>query len=108
MLMTDLNQFMVREGTYAVRRFRKKRSIIAKIDASLRDEISRQTIEPSVTNMDLTNFTLEPTEDTGDEQPKRILEDDIRWTLQYLSLLKSQDGAHPKASFSMTTHPLNL
>ena len=71
LLMTDLNQFMVREGTYAVRRFRKKRSIIAKIDASLRDEISRQTIDPSVTDLDLTYFTLEPTEDTGDEHPKK-------------------------------------
>ena len=30
---------------------------------------------------------------------KRILEDDIRWTLQYLSLLKSKDGAHTKACF---------
>ena len=101
MLMTNMNQCMVREGTYTVRRFRKKQLLKTRIDSSVKDRVSKQTIDPQVTDLDLSNFSLDSSQEDSDElqRAKTMLPNEPKWILQYLSMIKEEDGAYAKACF---------
>jgi len=84
--MRELNQYMVKENTFSVRRFREKVRMMNLIDSNVMKKLEDQEVDTDVTNLKIN------TED-------RAIPEETMTLLRYLSMIKKEDQALIKAVF---------
>ncbi len=85
-VMSELKQYMVKENTFSVRRFREKVRMMNLIDSNSMKKLEEQEVDTDVTNLNIN------TED-------RTIPEETMALLRYLSMIKKEDRALVKAVF---------